>query len=117
MSLRDKNGAAEDPPFKPQPVKPPSDADIKKYKEILEKRKSGRENRKSKKPAGGAAPGAAPPAPAGAATSGESCSLESFFEGLVELTDGTADQCIGAVALGDAPVTPAPHSGSASSVS
>ena len=65
MSLRDKNGAAEDPPFKPQPVKPPSDADIKKYKEILEKRKSGRDNRRSKKPAGGAAPHA----PAGAAAS------------------------------------------------
>eukprot|EP00966_Prymnesium_polylepis_P243539 5631546-Prymnesium_polylepis.2 len=38
MAARTAHGAKETPPFVPQPQPKPSDADIKKFKEIKEKR-------------------------------------------------------------------------------
>eukprot|EP00966_Prymnesium_polylepis_P027831 643015-Prymnesium_polylepis.2 len=43
---RDEHGANESPPFRPKPVPKPSDADIKKYKDILAKRNKDRKGKR-----------------------------------------------------------------------
>ena len=82
MSLRDRNGAGESPPFTPKPVPKPSAESIKKYQDIMAKRNNSRRGDKKDKDKKAT--------PEGAATGGVAAntdSLESFFEGLRDVTD------------------------------
>ena len=105
MALRDKNGVAQSPPIKPMPVPQPSEDSLKKYREIISKRKDrggrggGRGGRGAggKPAAAGAEQGDTPATLAAAAA--ETTTLDAFFGGIRDVTD--EDLEITAVATAD----------------
>eukprot|EP00966_Prymnesium_polylepis_P025203 581368-Prymnesium_polylepis.4 len=88
MKDRDDNGVKESPPFKPKPVPKLSDADMKRYKEILAKRNKERKpmgekdkdkDKNKNKGVQGGARGWRHHEPE-----------KDFFDNLVEVSDGSA---------------------------
>ena len=96
--MRDRNGANETPPMTPKPQAKPSEADIKRFKDIEAKRNKARRGKGgAKKPDDGNEK----PSQGGAA--GATADLHDFFENLQEVT--AAVGLVTAAADSDSPVS------------